>query len=59
MTSERAAGDMLFSYKPNVLPPPDQIGYASESGYVGGNFRLRCPDGGPLERSGWTCRGRW
>lgn len=47
MTSEPGrAGDMLFSYNPDVLLPPDvadQIGYVLESGYVGGNFRLRLP----------------
>lgn len=49
--AEDATGDVLFFLHADVLPPPDvaaQIERALESGYIGGNFRLRYPDGGLL-----------
>ena len=51
--AEAATGDALLFLHADVLPPVDvaaQISAALRSGYVGGNFRLRYPDGGPLGR---------
>ncbi len=48
-----ATGDALLFLHADVLPPvdvADQISVALGSGSVGGNFRLRYPDGGPLGR---------
>ena len=48
-----ATGDALLFLHADVLPPvdvADQISDALGSGSVGGNFRLRYPDGGPLGR---------
>jgi glycosyltransferase involved in cell wall biosynthesis len=48
-----ATGDVLLFLHADVLPPVDvaaQISGALEDGRVGGNFRLRYPDGGPLGR---------
>ena len=48
-----ATGDILFFLHADVLPPLDadtQIEAAIGSGYIGGNFRLRYPDGGTLGR---------
>jgi rSAM/selenodomain-associated transferase 2 len=48
-----ATGDVLFFLHADVSPPPDmaaQIERAVKAGYVGGNFRLRYPDGGLLGR---------
>lgn len=47
------SGDVLLFLHADVMPPPDvaaQISGALSSGNVGGNFRLRYPDGGPLGR---------
>ena len=46
-------GDALLFLHADVLPPidvADQISAAISAGHVGGNFRLRYPDGGPLGR---------
>ncbi len=51
--AEAASGDALLFLHADVLPPVDvaaQISAVLSSGYVGGNFRLRYPDGGPLGR---------
>ncbi|HEV2092646.1 MAG TPA: TIGR04283 family arsenosugar biosynthesis glycosyltransferase [Rubrobacter sp.] len=51
--AEAATGDVLLFLHADVLPPADvaaQISGALSSGRVGGNFRLRYPDGGPLGR---------
>ena len=51
--AEVATGDALLFLHADVLPPVDvaaQISGALDSGDVGGNFRLRYPDGGPLGR---------
>ncbi len=51
--AEEATGDALLFLHADVLPPLDvaeQISGALGSGHVGGNFRLRYPDGGPLGR---------
>lgn len=51
--AREAKGDVLFFLHADVLPPPDvadQIERAVSAGYVGGNFRLRYPDGGLLGR---------
>ena len=48
-----ATGDILLFLHADVLPPPDvaaQVSGAIRAGYVGGNFRLRYPEGGPLGR---------
>lgn len=48
-----ATGDVLLFLHADVIPPRDlasQIGAAIEAGCVGGNFRLRYPEGGPLGR---------
>jgi hypothetical protein len=49
--AEAATGDALLFLHADVLPPMDvaaQISAALGAGHVGGNFRLRYPDGGPL-----------
>ncbi|MBA2617394.1 MAG: TIGR04283 family arsenosugar biosynthesis glycosyltransferase [Rubrobacter sp.] len=51
--AEAATGDALLFLHADVLPPADvaaQISGALSSGHVGGNFRLRHLDGGPLGR---------
>jgi rSAM/selenodomain-associated transferase 2 len=51
--AEAATGDALLFLHADVLPPMDVAAQISEvlgTGYVGGNFRLRYPDGGPLGR---------
>lgn len=51
--AREATGDVLLFLHADVTPPPDvaeQIEAAVRSGYVGGNFRLRYPDGGRLGR---------
>ncbi len=51
--AREAAGDVLFFLHADVSPPPDvaaQIERAVNVGYIGGNFRLRYPDGGILGR---------
>ena len=51
--AREATGDVLLFLHADVLPPLDmaaQIKRAIESGYVGGNFRLRYPEGGMLGR---------
>ena len=51
--AEAATGDVLLFLHADVLPPVDvaaQISGALAAGSVGGNFRLRYPDGGPLGR---------
>ena len=51
--AEAATGDALLFLHADVLPPVDvaaQVSSAIGSGNVGGNFRLRYPDGGPLGR---------
>jgi glycosyltransferase involved in cell wall biosynthesis len=51
--AEAATGDVLLFLHADVLPPvdvADQISAALASGHVGGNFRLRYPEGGPLGR---------
>ena len=48
-----ATGDAVLFLHADVLPPMDVAAQISEvlgTGYVGGNFRLRYPDGGPLGR---------
>jgi glycosyltransferase involved in cell wall biosynthesis len=48
-----ASGDVLLFLHADVAPPPDaalQIRGAVERGRVGGNFRLRYPEGGVLGR---------
>ena len=48
-----ASGDALLFLHADVLPPPDvaaQISGALRAGFVGGNFRLRYPEGGLLGR---------
>lgn len=48
-----ATGDVLLFLHADVVPPrdlADQIGGAIDSGFAGGNFRLRYPDGGLLGR---------
>lgn len=48
-----ATGDVLLFLHADVLPPADvaaQIQRATSAGFVGGNFRLHYPDGGPLGR---------
>lgn len=48
-----ASGDAMLFLHADVTPPPDvaaQIRDALESGVIGGNFRLRYPDGGLLGR---------
>lgn len=49
--AREATGDIFFFLHADVTPPPDvagQIQAATDSGYIGGNFRLRYPDGGSL-----------
>lgn len=51
--AREARGDVLFFLHADVRPPRDvaaQIAGAIEAGYVGGNFRLRYPEGGALGR---------
>jgi rSAM/selenodomain-associated transferase 2 len=51
--AQRATGDVLLFLHADVLPPLDvavQIADAIKVGYVGGNFRLRYPQGGALGR---------
>lgn len=51
--AQAATGDVLLFLHADVLLPPNvavQIEKAVEAGYVGGNFRLRYPDGGLLGR---------
>ena len=51
--AREATGDILLFLHADVLPPENvsvQIERAVEAGYVGGNFRLRYPDGGLLGR---------
>lgn len=51
--AREATGDVLLFLHADVLTPLDmatQIERAIESGYVGGNFRLRYPEGGMLGR---------
>lgn len=51
--AREATGDIFFFLHADVLPPLDvagQIQAATDSGYIGGNFRLRYPDGGSLGR---------
>ena len=51
--AEAATGDALLFLHADVLPPvfaAAQVSGALSSGHVGGNFRLRYPDGGPLGR---------
>lgn len=51
--ASRATGDALLFLHADVVPPKDvaaQIKRALDEGYVGGNFRLRYPDGGMLGR---------
>jgi rSAM/selenodomain-associated transferase 2 len=51
--AQATTGDALLFLHADVLPPADvaaQISAALSSGHVGGNFRLRYPDGGPLGR---------
>ncbi len=48
-----ATGDVIFFLHADVVPPLDvaaQIEQAVRDGYVGGNFRLRYPEGGFLGR---------
>ena len=49
--AREATGDVLLFLHADVTPPPDvanQIERAVNAGYIGGNFRLRYPDGGVL-----------
>lgn len=51
--AREVTGDVLLFLHADVLPPRDvaaQIAGAIEAGYVGGNFRLRYPEGGALGR---------
>jgi rSAM/selenodomain-associated transferase 2 len=51
--AREARGDVLLFLHADVRPPRDvaaQIAGAIEAGYVGGNFRLRYPEGGALGR---------
>ena len=51
--AREATGDVFFFLHADVIPPPDvaaQIERAVNTGHVGGNFRLRYPDGGMLGR---------
>ena len=51
--AKAASGDVILFLHADVAPPPDvlaQIEKAVVDGYVGGNFRLRYPEGGLL---GW------
>ncbi len=51
--AEVATGDVVLFLHADVVPPPDllvQIEEAVGDGYVGGNFRLRYPEGGLLGR---------
>ncbi len=51
--AEAATGDVLLFLHADVLPPrdvADQISHALRAGSVGGNFRLRYPEGGLLGR---------
>jgi len=51
--AEAVSGDVLLFLHADVLPPWDmaaQISTALDGGYVGGNFRLRYPEGGLLGR---------
>lgn len=51
--AEAATGDVLLFLHADVEPPRDlaaQVSGALASGYIGGNFRLRYPDGGLLGR---------
>ena len=51
--AEAATGDVLLFLHADVLPPVDvaaQISGSLSSDHVGGNFRLRYPEGGPLGR---------
>ncbi|HZY65393.1 MAG TPA: TIGR04283 family arsenosugar biosynthesis glycosyltransferase [Rubrobacteraceae bacterium] len=51
--AEKATGDVLLFLHADVVPPKDlaaQITGAISEGSVGGNFRLRYPDGGLLGR---------
>ena len=51
--AREAKGDVLLFLHADVVPPRDvaaQISLALHGGYVGGNFRLRYPEGGPLGR---------
>lgn len=48
-----ATGDVVLFLHADVVPPKDvadQIEGALEKGFIGGNFRLRYPDGGLLGR---------
>ena len=48
-----ATGDVLLFLHADVVPPQDlaaQISSALDAGFVGGNFRLRYPEGGFLGR---------
>lgn len=49
--AEAATGDILLFLHADVLPPwdvADQIERAVNAGYIGGNFRLRYPNGGSM-----------
>ncbi len=51
--AREATGDIFFFLHADVLPPLDvagQIQAAIDYGYIGGNFRLRYPNGGKLGR---------
>ena len=51
--AREATGDVLLFLHADVLPPldvADQIERAVGAGHIGGNFRLRYPDGGLLGR---------
>ena len=51
--AREAGGDVLLFLHADVVPPPDlaaQIEGALNRGCVGGNFRLRYPEGGTLGR---------
>lgn len=49
--AREATGEVLFFLHADVHPPKDvatQIERAVDAGFIGGNFRLRYPNGGPL-----------
>lgn len=51
--AREATGDVLLFLHADVMPPTDvarQIEGAIRQGFIGGNFRLRYPDGGLLGR---------
>ena len=53
MGAAEATGDVLLFLHADVVPPEDvvfQVRRAIEAGCVGGNFRLRYPEGGRLGR---------